>query len=437
MKKPNKVLVLTALPFKKLGNQSLIRFVRMLSNDGLTVEMHCSGSDKSGENIISSPNFILVKILSLHNLIFNLKKLKRHPRKHTNQSNYYSKIKSEDTVPPYGLYNTKTFILKWFLFLVYLVDNIFLTLYFVLFKRGHLKSFSAVIGYECGYTFASRILSCIFHLPYINKFQGTCLKAIGSDLVKAVKFFPLNFFGVNKSDLCIMVNDGTNGKYYAETRGCKNIYFEPHGVADNEYQEVESKSLIDIDLFKGKFVIFNNASGSKWKRTDRIIRSLQYVKRDVLDKLVLVTTYNAPDKTDLAKYVELLGLKSSVVFLENINHITSNYLIRKADVLAMTNEMSNLGNPVLEALFYGTPVISINDGSLDMILENQSSCILIDLDKNFDINLANTLTKLISDTNYYNSFKKKAGKNHKVEPLATQQKKEISEIKKAINISWV
>jgi L-malate glycosyltransferase len=96
--------------------------------------------------------------------------------------------------------------------------------------------------------------------------------------------------------------------------------------------------------------------------------------------------------------------------------------------LIMTNDVSNLGNPVLEAIFYKTPIISINDGSLDNFLTNDKDSVLINLDENFDLSLAKAISKLASDLKYYNKLKLNLARNRSVHSLNQQQKNEIKAI---------
>ena len=330
--KKDKVLILTALPFKINGNQSLPRFIKMFLDKDFTTNLYTSAISK---NILNDPNFEIVSIPSLHEWLLNIKKTKNIPKK-LNQTtnmkqNKFFKIKSDDVLPPFGALNIKTAVSKWFLFIIYIIDNLLLFLYLLILKNKFIKSFDLIIGYECGYTHAAKLLSKIFHKKYISKYQGTVLKSVSHNLTTARIFFPYNYFGINKSDLCIMVDDGTDGEFYARARGCKNIYFQPHGVATEVYDNIDKK-LFDFTDYENKFIIFNNASGSNWKRVDRIVRSLQYLPSEIKNKIIILSTYNGPDKQELNWYTQQIKVDSCVEFLENIDYITSNFLIRNSNL---------------------------------------------------------------------------------------------------------
>jgi glycosyltransferase involved in cell wall biosynthesis len=226
-----------------------------------------------------------------------------------------------------------------------------------------------------------------------------------------------------------MVNDGTDGKYYAKSKGCSNIIFEPHGVLNyEEGNKIIEESIVDKLKRDQKFVLFNNASGSTWKRTDRIIRALSKVNKKYLENIRLLTTYYAIDKDELIEYTKDVGLEDVVIFLPKITPVECNYIIRKADVVIMANDFSNLGNPILESIYYQTPIISINDGSLDGFVKDGKDAFLIDLNKDFDKNMAKAIEKLYKNPELLKKFKNNLNRDNQVKELSVQQEIEFSAI---------
>jgi len=432
--KEKNVLILTGLPFRKQGNQSLIRFVQMFLNKGIGVCMFSAGIDDSGENVLDNDKFHLHRIISLEitfTMFLNRNLVLFKKTKKNKTQNYFDQIKSEYIVPPFGSYNLLNLLNKWTKFLLAVVDNIVLVLYLSIVHSKKLREADVIIGYEIIYTLAARVLSKLFRKKYINKFQGTILKATNRDKLLAIKYFPHNYFTINKSDLCLMVNDGTDGEYYASHKGCENIFFEPHGVSIYKHDSY-SGSIVDQLKNDNKFILFNNASGSTWKRTDRIIRGLTKVKKDVLDDLMLITTYFASNRDELIEFIKLIGLENNVIFVEKIDSYESNYIIQESDVVIMTNDLSNLGNPILEAIYYKTPIISIDDGSLEGFLTNELDSILVPLNSNFDKNLALAIEKLYEDKQYYERLKMNLNKNGQVRELGVQQEREFKAIQKLL-----
>ncbi len=135
-------------------------------------------------------------------------------------------------------------------------------------------------------------------------------------------------------------------------------------------------------------MIFNNASGSIWKRPDRLIRFFSYLKPDTLKKISLVSSYYGPGLSELREMKEELSPDALLIFSGRLTQEESYSLLLKCDFLMMTNDLSNLGNPVLEAVYNGVPIISLNDGSLDGYVVDRYNGLLVDVNENFDSELA-------------------------------------------------
>lgn len=405
------ISIITHLPFRKKGNQSLIRFVNMFLDKGVAVNLFTSGYDRNGENIIKNDLF------SLNYLSDAVIQHKQSDKVTTD----YSKISSSDIIMPYvngGLFGiirkNASFILNLF--------------YQLKLKKRMIKDFDSIlkcsdiiIGYEANMTYLAKSLSLKYKKKYVNKFQGTILAVTERSVIKAILFYPTLFWGLNSSDLCLMVDDGTDGEYWARKKGNSNVRFRPHGVGFEDYEkyvQTENKSNI--------FTIFNNASGSTWKRPDRIIRALALLNNEDLSRLNFVTTYSGPDLIDFQTFIKELGLENKVEFRHDLDHVDCNTMIRKSSLTIMTNDLSNLGNPILEAIYYNKPFITIDDGSVSRICTVMQGGDYIPLSKDMDNQLSNLISRYINDEKYY-EIKSTQLKNHKnVKNLKDEQDDEFS-----------
>lgn len=145
-----------------------------------------------------------------------------------------------------------------------------------------------------------------------------------------------------------------------------------------------------------------------------------------------MTTYNGTELPSLKKLAEGLKVHNQVVFINNLNQAECNYLLKRSKIVLMTNDMSNLGNPVLEAIYYDVPVVSINDGSLDSVFKGDDGAVLLNLDLDFDKKLARTIEKMVLDNEYYLNIKRKITANKNVRSLKEQQSRELSRIQLTI-----
>ena len=427
MNKP-KFLIITALPFRKYGNQSLIRFVSMLLNQNNSVSLLTTGYDTKGENLINNSRFHYFKLKSprdlFHNIFNNSKSTSREKARF--KKNFFLKVKSEDILPPFGNHNIKTIIKRWIIFFLIIFDNIYLFIYLLLFRYKEVNTSHCIIAYEFNNAFVAKWLSVLFKKKLISKYQGVLLKASDRKILDCYLYYPDNFLGIIKSDLCIMVNDGTDGKFYASKRGNTNILFTNHGVYAREY----NSSLISEfkNLYADKFFIFNNASGSLWKRVDRTMRFLINLSPEIRSRVIVLSTYYGPYQNHIRDYINLLGIDDCFKLIGNVTNEQCHALLKECHVVLMTNDMSNLGNPILEAIYYNIPAISINDESLEDLIKSNINGYLIDLDKDFDKNLAELITKLVINNTYLDDVRGCLANQSIVFPLQIQQQKEYDEI---------
>ena len=417
------VLLLTALPFRRVGNQSLIRFVKMLMKNDINLTLVSSGTDEKGTQVLKDD------LLQFHSFKSFLYKQGTQAPVALNQNyNPYTQLESNKETLLYTSKTIKAYIKKRIRYYLIIIDNLSLILYLLLDRSIKLRTMNAVIGYETSYTIAAKILSVLFRKKYINKFQGVALKSSNRNLSICRRFYPDVYRLINKADLCLMVNDGTDGEFYAAKRGNKNIYNETHGVNAKEYDSLEVGDV--FTEYSGKVIFFNNASPRFMKRVDRFIRPLQYVSEDLLDKCIFITTYNGADKKYLINLRDELGLTEYVHFVEGWDHLKSNAGIRAADVLVSVNDTANIGNPVLEALYYRTPIITIKDDPILPYFREGTDGWLINLE-NFDQEYAEVVENIINNPEMLN--KMRSTPQNKIGTLEQRQELEFSHIKKLLN----
>jgi len=416
--KMKNIVIVTDLPFRKSGNQSLMRFVKMFLKNDCKVTLFTTGKDSGGENTLSHPLF------ELHALGASQRAVKKKNATNTNNSllTDYNKIQSEDIIMPFTAKGYMTIFRRWAEFTYTLAKSVKL-------KGKLIKSFDSafqqadcIIGYEAGLSILAKNIATQYKKPFINKFQGTILAATNRNSLIAKLYYPKLYWGINQSDLCLMVNDGTDGEYWAQHRGCTNIRFRPHGVSISDYPSSVEKAE------NKKFVIFNNASCSAWKRPDRIVRAMSHLPLEIREKVIFKTTYFGPDRESLINFVKDKGLTDCVEFLDNFDHIDSNVALRTADLVIMVNDMSNLGNPILESIFYNTPFITINDGSVSPFADKSEGGVYIDINKDFDINMAKSISDIVTGKIDTADIRNSLSNNDKVKTLEVEQADEFERI---------
>ncbi|HDM8128352.1 TPA: glycosyltransferase [Vibrio harveyi] len=415
----NKVTIITHLPFRKMGNQSLKRFVEMFLNNRCKVVLITDGQDPLGENSIDHENLEVISLEVGHNNKSNKSGKEKLNASLLDMKSHQILLPYIDNNPFFGVFKKQIE----FLYNIYKQFHIYKNING---KYSHLiNDSSLIIGYEASRSFVAKKLARDLKVPYINKYQGTVLRVCGKNILKAILYYPKLFFGINKSDLCLMVNDGTDGEFWAKLRGNNNIRFRPHGVSEDDYRQVNLMSKVSERL-----IIFNNASSADWKRTDRILRALSKLSDSERKEIRFVTTFFGPSLGFLKNYVEENGLNECVEFVSDCDHIKSNEYIRNSSLLIMTNDMSNLGNPILESIYYNIPFITINDGSLAGICEPEQGGMFVDISPSFDEDLASLIRNLVKDRGILELKSNQLKDNTNVRSLIVEQRDEYEKISK-------
>ena len=130
---------------------------------------------------------------------------------------------------------------------------------------------------------------------------------------------------------------------------------------------------------EGKHVLWMISRLAGWKRVDRGIACLanlvqRYGRRDV----ALLIAGEGGKRSELEAMACRLGVEPFVRFLGAVPHSEVYKYYTIADVFLSLYDVSNLGNPLIEAMYFGKPIVTIDDGSTAALLVNQENAILVD-----------------------------------------------------------
>lgn len=269
-----------------------------------------------------------------------------------------------------------------------------------LIKKNDIK---VLYGYEIHGVLASFLCKLIYKkkLIYIHRFMGTWLTSYYNQR-KKLKLF-LNFDAIFalklNSDLLIMTNDGTQGNKALKifnSKSLKNYRFWINGVDEQKLpveKNVEFKNQLGL---KDEIIFLSISRLNSWKRVDRVINILSLIKKENF-KYFIVGDGELKDK--LKKLVEEKNLIKKVIFVGSI----SNYEVKKylniADVFFSFYDLSNVGNPLLEAIRANKIIFTLNNGDTKDWIKHKENGFIYDVDNNLYGNIARDLNGLIKDDN--------------------------------------
>ncbi len=296
----------------------------------------------------------------------------------------------------------KTFNIKYIRFfnriVNYFLYQIMFLLYFIVKQKEKVDLF---YGYEIEFIPSLHLLSKILKKPFVSRFQGTILHPLIKTKFWKIRFFP-HFFSIKQnSDLTIMTDDGTKGREVIEViRGNTNkLLFIKNGV---DFTNVDENKIIkeinDIsnNMINYEFNFISVSRLQSWKRVDRSIDVFkEFHKKYKNSRFVIVG--EGDTKQYLEQYIKDNKLDNSVIFTGGVDALQVNYLLSKSDIFLSHYQLSNVGNPLWEAIHNKCLVVTINNGDTGTIIKDNYNGIISDENKYLDN--ANKLIKL-SDSKF-------------------------------------
>lgn len=254
-----------------------------------------------------------------------------------------------------------------------------LTKAFVLIRKEKIDVF---YGYEVHAVPAAKLLSFIFKKPVVSRFQGTILSQY---LEKPKAFWKLRHwwhvlaFKI-RTDLVIMANDGTEGdkvlRFFCKDMG--KVRFWTNGVDKDLFFSYQDTRKIETDLgiSNEDKVLLSVSRLEKWKGVDRTISALPSLLKKFPKVRLLIIGEGAERKT-LESLVEKLHLQENVNFLGAIEHVRLPAYYQMADIFVSMYDLSNVGNPLFEAMLSGKCIVTFDIGATNKFVKNGETGVLL------------------------------------------------------------
>ncbi len=225
------------------------------------------------------------------------------------------------------------------------------------------------------------LLGRIWRIPNITRMYGTFLfPFVHSRLGRLRKFDEVLAFKIPCSYL-IITNDGTRGAECAAALGvpAEHVRFWRNGVDRTLFERPsDSRALRDrLSIPRDHKVILALSRLVDWKRVDRLLLALP----PVLDRCPETTTLivgDGDERPNLERLSVQLGVQDRVRFVGLVPHADVPQFMHVADLFVSLYDLSNAGNPLLEALCCGKCVVSLNNGGTGEINREAEVGILLE-----------------------------------------------------------
>lgn len=243
------------------------------------------------------------------------------------------------------------------------------------------NNIDVVYGYEIYGVPVAKLLSKIWKIPVVSRFQG--ISGVISWMQK--KFWKLRAwehvlaFKI-PADLTIITNDGTQGDRIFQQLGLDNrrIKFWMNGIDWELFKKMDSQAKAKENLkIEAKYVLLNLSRLVSSKCVDRSIRALPELVKNFSD-IKLIVAGDGPERKKLEQLSHEIGIRQYVRFEGAVPHADVPKYLAAADVFLSFYDWSNVGNPLLEAMAAGKCIVTLNNGDTGQFIQNDYNGILLE-----------------------------------------------------------
>jgi glycosyltransferase involved in cell wall biosynthesis len=246
--------------------------------------------------------------------------------------------------------------------------------------RASDASFDVLYAYEVHGVLAARLLRRRgVRLPLVARFQGTVMHPALTDTLLYYRRYEEALALKTRADLYLMTDDGTQGddvlaRLNPASKG--RVKFWRNGL---DLDRLRPPSAADRTAARGAlalpddaFVMITASRLATWKRVDRAVRAMQKVRAWAPQALLLIVG-DGEERPRLEALAHELGVSESVRFDGAVPQQDVLRYMHAADVFLAVADLSNVGNPLLEAMACGMCVVAVDAGDTrDLIVDERT-----------------------------------------------------------------
>ncbi len=277
------------------------------------------------------------------------------------------------------------------------------------------EEFDVIYGYEHIGVLALKLLKITNQtrsIKTVSRFQGTWISMywqkrsylkllLNFDFIIAMRF---------RSDLLIMTDDGTEGDYIISKLhpNHSNFQFWVNGVEKPDVSENVIHEIQNEYEVYGKFVIASISRLESWKKVERGIHIINKTIENnpaLADNLIYLIIGDGVEKQNLQQLVQKLKLENQVKFTGAVPHVNVSSYLNLADAFFTFYDLSNVGNPLLEAIRANTIIFTLNNGDTANWVTHKKTGFIYDPSADFTQLASEELNYIISNSDLQQEIK--------------------------------
>lgn len=231
-----------------------------------------------------------------------------------------------------------------------------------------------VYAYDVHGALAARRLGS--RLPTVARYQGTVMHpALASPLARLRKYEEVLALRL-PADLYIMTDDGTRGddviaSLNPEARS--KLRFWRNGLDLDRLRPAgtleRNQSRRALGLPDAAFVMLTASRLVGWKRIERAVAALPKIL-DTIPSALLLIVGDGQERVKLEQLARRLGVEMSVLFTGGVPQEEVMGYMHAADLFLAVADLTNGGNPLLEAMTCGMPIVAVDGGDTRDLIED-------------------------------------------------------------------
>ncbi|MBF6600836.1 MAG: glycosyltransferase family 4 protein [Dehalococcoidia bacterium] len=245
--------------------------------------------------------------------------------------------------------------------------------------------FDVLYAYEAHAVLSARLLRRRGHrLPLVARFQGTVMHPALSDRLLYYRRYEEALALKTRADLYIMTDDGTQGdevlaRLNPASKG--RVQFWRNGLdldrlhAPTPEERAAARAALGVPA--DAFVMLTASRLATWKRIDRALRALARV-RVWLPRALLLVVGDGEERGRLQSLARALDVSDAVRFTGAVPQPEVMRAMHAADLFLAVADLSNVGNPLLEAMTCGMCIVAVDAGDTRDVIADGVTGRLVD-----------------------------------------------------------
>lgn len=226
--------------------------------------------------------------------------------------------------------------------------------------------------------FSSFLLAKYLKSKYVLRLYG-----VGNwkklNLIKKVVRLDLYLAFKLKADLYILTNDGTSADKLAKSYGVpmQKVHFWKNGV-NKTWSKLSNNELLRRSLApNSESIILSVSRLVESKQVHIIIHAFENLLK-LNNQIKLVIVGDGVEEANLKNMVKRKKINNNVVFVGPVRQSEVVNYMQIADIFVSMNVLSSMCNPVIEAMICELPVVALNKGNTEELIQHNYNGILIE-----------------------------------------------------------